>query len=734
MRRLVCVLSILLVLCVRAWAQAPASERRAVAPSQGALVPTPTRQGVRPAATDRPLAVRRVVLYKNGIGFFEHSGRVTGNQDVTVTFTSAQLDDALKSLTALDLGKGQIAGITYNSTAPLAQRLAHVSFRLGEKGDRAEFFRSVRGARLEVRTPRGTVQGRLLSVDQQDPVYGSSPDAQVVLMLASDTGQVTSLRVGPDTGVRLLDRDISSSVAQYLSTVADEYRRDERRVTIATRGTGARDIYVSYVSEVPVWKSTYRLLLPSGARTAPVLQGWAVVDNTVGEDWVDVEMALVAGAPQSFVQRLSQPHYLRRPVVALPTGVQLVPQTHEAGIASRSGAGGLASGVGGDNIVAPPPRPQAMFSLSESVSVTGTSPVIDTSSSTVFRAGIEDEMLAQLPAATGRSVGELFEYKLAERVTVRKNQSALVPIVKAEVEAERISVWNDQVGASRPLRAVWLTNSSGLTLDGGTVSIVDGGAFAGEGTIGSLVPGEKRLVSFARDLSMAVDAKPEPDRRRLVRVRATAGTIVEHRETCGQRVYTIRNDDRAPRTLVVEHPRRNGWTLTAAQSATESTPVAHRFRVTVPAASSSTLVVREVYPSEQRIETTDVTVAQVDLYATYSEVGPSAAAALRRLLELRDAASRLDATRAASERQAASIRVEQGHVRQNMGVLKGSEAERQLLQRYVRQLDEQENRLAALALEIADLTRQAQAARQVFETEAKGLALDMVLPGTQPCQ
>ena len=61
-----------------------------------------------PAATDtRDLPIRRVVLYKSGIGFFEHVGRVTGNQRISVPFTSAQLDDVLKTLTVLDLDGGR---------------------------------------------------------------------------------------------------------------------------------------------------------------------------------------------------------------------------------------------------------------------------------------------------------------------------------------------------------------------------------------------------------------------------------------------------------------------------------------------------------------------------------------------------------------------------------------------------------------------------------------------------
>src|SRR5438046_891632 len=103
-------------------------------------------------------------------------------------------------------------------------------------------------------------------------------------------------------------------------------------MTLTALGNGDRNVFVSYISEVPVWKSTYRIVFPDKPNEKPLLQGWAIVDNTVGEDWKNVELSLVAGAPQSFVQQLSQPYYIRRPEVPLPENAELTPQTHEATI------------------------------------------------------------------------------------------------------------------------------------------------------------------------------------------------------------------------------------------------------------------------------------------------------------------------------------------------------------------------------------------------------------------
>ena len=121
---------------------------------QAATAQSPTPPS-RPRAAATPpraeLPVRRVVLYKNGVGYFEHVGQVRDSGSVSIDFTSAQLDDALKSLTALDLGNGRITGIAYNSDAPIAQRLAASRLPVGDRTTLRELLTALRGARIEAR-------------------------------------------------------------------------------------------------------------------------------------------------------------------------------------------------------------------------------------------------------------------------------------------------------------------------------------------------------------------------------------------------------------------------------------------------------------------------------------------------------------------------------------------------------------------------------------------------------
>src|SRR5262249_24312448 len=146
-------------------------------------------------------------------------------------------------------------------------------------------------------------------------------------------GEMRNFDLGSGTSVRLAESDLSNDVSKYLTLLGTSRSHDLRRMTISSTGTGDHEVFISYISEIPVWKSTYCVILPEKANEKPLLQGWAIIDNTIGEDWKDVQLSLIAGAPQSFIQDISQPFYTRRPAVALPESMMLTPQTDEATLA-----------------------------------------------------------------------------------------------------------------------------------------------------------------------------------------------------------------------------------------------------------------------------------------------------------------------------------------------------------------------------------------------------------------
>ena len=733
----------------------------------------------RPAESSAPsgpqkLPLRRVVLYKSGIGYFEHDGHVRGNEDVEIDLTSGQLNDVLKSLTALDFSGGRIVGASYNSQEPAGHQLQSLPVPVAQNSTLSSLLQNLRGARLEVRTSGGLFTGRLLSVEEKVHTANGAVSRLDQISLLDDAGDVRSFALEPGVNVRFADRDLELELTRALGLLDSSHQEDTRHLVLSTAGTGDRQIRVSYISEVPVWKTTYRIVLPgptSPEGTMPLLQGWAVVDNTVGEDWNDVELSLAAGAPQSFIQQLSQPYYMQRPTVGLPRGVLLSPQTHASTLVSVTAGQQLLetqntiSGRSNTNLPMNSRSAVLLGALDPGSPIAGGSrnstfeglpkgtinttfdginaqdnilksgdgffalqdPRIDdveefgatTNANNAFHA-----LSASVNGAQGSLLGDLFEYKLRDRVTIHKNQSALVPIVQTEITAEKVALWNASLGMARPLRALWLTNFSSLVLDGGSFNVIEAGAFAGEGLIEAIHPGEKRLISYAADLAMQVVVKSEGAPEKLTRVRVLRGILIRTVQSRSKTIYTIRNEDTSQRTVIIEQPIRSGWKLAEDLKPAEETATAYRFRVEVKPKESRDFVVEETSPTSTEIRLNNLNQTMIETLTTRHELTPELENSLRQFVAKKDAIAKLDADLKEKQSELDSIAVDQNRVRENLQALKGTAEEKALAQRYVKELDEQETRLATLKKEILDLQAKRKQAHEELDDAIEHFTFD----------
>ena len=792
---------------------------RFLSPLFAFLLPLGLASQDRPADASANLPVKRVVLYKNGVGYFEHLGRVRDNQEVTVSFTSGQLNDVLKSLTVLDLNGGRITGVAYGSAAPVERQLSDLRIPTGDKTSLVEFLGALRGARLEVRNGSTVITGRLLSVERKTRISGGSTLEIDYLSLITDAGELHTTEISPAFSVRLLERSLAGQVERFLDLVSLAREPDTRKMVISTAGSGERNLFVSYISEAPVWKTTYRIVIGSKAGAKPLLQGWAIVDNTVGQDWENVDLSLVAGAPQSFIQNLSQPYYTQRPVIPLPEAVSTAPQTYESTlipggarltgtVSDPSGAAiagasvkafGANSALVGETTTNAAgawelqPLPEGAIRLevasqgfqraivrgvvasegksvrqdvrlrvaaaSESVEVSSAAQTASTSMSGVAGGrslgsgaalggrrgageggGIERGSGGgvgggvyrvgggnQEAAARGQELGDLFEYKLKEPITIPKNSSALVPVIQSAIGAEKVSVWNEQAGLRRPQRALWITNSSGLTLDGGSFSVLEEETFAGEGIFDPIRPDEKRLASYATDLALNVSSTLGSEQERVTRVRVHRGVMTQESEVREKKTYTFRNEDSSPRTVVVEHPVRSGYELRSAARPVETTAAWMRFRLEMGAKQTAALVVEEARPVVASFTISNIDSNLIGTFVQQRSIDKSVEEALRKVVAQKDAIASLEEQKNTRDEENQKIYDDQQRLRENMKSLKGSPEEKALVQRYVQQLNTQETRLETLRQEIAQLEARKDSAQADLDRMIEDLSFDVKL-------
>jgi hypothetical protein len=694
-----------------------------------------------PDAATTHLPVTHVSLYKNGVGFFEHTGRISGDATVTIDFTSGQLNDVLQSLTAIDLNGGRISGADYNSTTPLDQQLKNLPLALGSDPTALEFYNAIRGSRVEVHSGTVSITGRLLSMEERTvPAKPDGPDATTgvtrqFLTVIADTGETRTLELTPATSVRLLDTALHTDVTRYLQLLDANRSQGLRHLTLQDNGTGPRELKLSYISEVPIWKSTYRILLTDAATSAATqtatLQGWSVVDNTTGADWINVQLSLIAGAPQSFIQPLSQPIYSRRPEVPIAQEAQLTPQTFDSSIEGKATdsidafTGGQLQPMGG------PMANRATTAIGVGNGAGMLGGVYNLSVAAAPVVSYEDAVANSIaPTTTTAAFDDFFAYNLTEPVTILKNQSALVPILQSKVTADRVTLVSYMNGrVSQPLRALWVTNTSGLTLDRGSFSIVENGSFGGEGLLDPIHAGEKRLLSYAADQAVHVTAEDDKTSNHVTFLRGSRGVLNLHHADLHEVTLVLHNAAAAPRTVVSEVPVVSGWKLDSVANAAstdpkpvETTPTVYRYRTVLAPGETARLHIGSTRTGSTAYRLTNANDSQFEAILTQSGQNPALIAALQPILDARRKVADAQAAVDQTNKQLTALRSDEDRQRANITAL--ATADKSSRDRFVHDLNATEDAIAAAQKELTARTSALDAAKADLASRIDSFQID----------
>ena len=683
---------------------------------------------VAPQIQGQLLPLRRVILYSNGVAFIERRGFVSGNAEINLHFKQSQVDDVLKSMLVLDLGDGQIGAVSYNSSAPPSARLAEIPFSIeagtdvDSQGGLGGVLRQLQGARVVVTTATRSVAGAILTVEERksagDDKAGFTTQA---LVIATSAGDLASFPLSEVRSVRMVDEGARRDINEFANASASARRRDAKTIVISSDGVGRRELVVSYTIAAPIWKTTYRVVLDSTGK--PFFQGWAIVDNVSDEDWSEVSLSLFSGTPVSFIQPLQRPLYRFRPVIPIPEDLNLEPQLYDdeiganfgktpGGVGQNYGGGGAGGGMGageGRGI-----DPNRVFSGKEASGQT-----------TTLSDALSAEDSGIKTAATGKEVGDLFEYRIARPVTVRRDRSALIPILQTRMEGERVSIYREAERADRPMSGVRLKNTSPLTLEGGALTVIEGDAYAGEALIERLKPGEERFISFAVDLATLVNVKNDVGREPVFLVRVLDGIFQAHYYQAENKTYAITNQTDKPRTVYVEHPLRDGWRLTEeTPKPVEKTASAYRFRVELGARETVQLKVGERQALMDKYAVSNLTPRDLGVFVSRRYLDPTAQAALEKIISLKTEIAGIAAAVDELDREAAEIEKDQSRLRENIKALNETPDARSLIARYIAKANAQETRMEQLTGERRTKAAARQQLQSQLETAIRALTLD----------
>jgi hypothetical protein len=410
------------------------------------------------------------------------------------------------------------------------------------------------------------------------------------------------------------------------------------------------------------------------------------VDNTTGEDWNKVDLSLVSGRPISFISRLYEPRYVARQTAELPEDFPSAPVVYEGAV--EAGAQAYTNVDGQFKTPPPPPAPMKM------------APSAGLSLREQFQAAQPSTISA--PAA-GRELGELFEYHIPTPVTVRRNESAMLPFLQQKVDTRKLLIYSDP-SAAHPMDAAEISNSTGKTLDGGPITVYESGAYAGEALMETVKTGDRRLISYGVDLGTRISTQWDSKAEQLREVHARRGILTTRNAVVETRTYTIHNVDQKAKTLVIEHAARPEYNLLD-RKPSEKTSNAYRFEVKLAAGATEKFPVTEERVYERAFTITDLTPDVLFTYVRNKTFSDAARNQLEQIANLKQQVAAAGREKQSLESQITGVVADQERVRQNIGSLNQVNGQQQQVQAYAQRLSGQESQLASLRDRHAELEK-----------------------------
>ena len=667
------------------------------------------------------LPVREMVLYKHGVGFFVREGR-SDAETITLTFRRDEIDDVLKSLTVFDRAGGQVLGIHYQTPMDKATRLRNSSINLSNQASLHDLLRDLRGRQvtLEFESTSGTIEtvtGRVIGIDQDAAdkavkVYTAPHEASTSVSVFIDNGQVRVFRFDALRTLTIHDSLSEHDLSHFLDTSMSE---DTRRVVNVRLSEGAHDLYIAYVAPSPTWRVSYRIVAESdesGETGSALLQGWGLFDNRLEEDLEDVQVTLVAGQPISFQYDLYSSRIPQRPVVQDEARVAPGPvEFAGSALGDVSAEADIPDWLEG--LEAAPSRGGAAKKLRrrsarrEDVAKEDVSRLID-------RLGpVSPEQVAEstMTAMETKEVGEFFQYVVTTPVSVKRGESALVPIINADVNYNRELLYNREKLPHHPVVALRFDNTTGLTLERGPVTVVEDGDYKGEAVVPFTKDGNEVYLAYAVELGVRVTEKFEVSTEITGLNIENAFLVFEEYYVHGV-TYVLENTTPKSLKVTIEEGVNANFELFDTSPPDVETANERRWKVDVPARGKAEFT-RKHRRLRQRTE--EVRSLDYQNLSKFLENRWLEQSTFDQLSDMLDNLGLIDRARDRQEELIAernAIYEQQEQLRRNMGSLQRTGQEAALRDRILGQLENSQDRLEAIEREYDDLSR------QIIEAEA----------------
>jgi hypothetical protein len=646
-----------------------------------------------------------MVLFKHGVAYLERSGPAEGSFELS--FKRDEMNDVLKSLAVwVARGDAQVGALAFEKPEDPEKALEERRLSHAWEHTLVGVLGAARGRRVAVQVDGAMHEGEVVGAQV---AKGSQGEERRSLLLRGAEDTIDVIDLARVRTVRLLEPSSRADLAFFLDRRRAATSGDSRTVRVAITGR-AEDLRVSYVIPAPTWRVSYRL---ARGKDATVLMAWGIVHNPADEDLDDIELTLTTGQPVSFTIDLYNPKNVRRAVVeessravaAGPTsferarGAKMAKSAGDLSAVAAGPVGGAAPGA------APAPMAPAAFAPPPPAPA---------------RAALVDALAAAEGTASYEDRGELFEYRVGQRVSLARGSSAMVPLLGTSIEARKERIWRDGSPLAPDL-VLSFRNATGAVLEEGPAVVYDEDVYAGEAMLPYSPRGAEVKLAFAKDLGVRCK-RTSVHKTITTAVRLSEGFLAQEQRREEHHELSAESDHAEPVDVVFELPKVTGRTIAAEHAQPiEETSSFRRFLLTVPPHGKASARVVEQWHESQRYEYARLTSQALAWWLENRFLDRATFDALSDVVAAQSEGQQLDARRTRVEREQNDAYTKQTKIAEQLKVLKEGGPEGELRLRYVRELQEEQDKVNACEKEIRALRDGAERARQRAEETLRRL-------------
>ena len=540
----------------------------------------------------------RVELFPAGQGVFEYESAETGDVELMLSLSRHELDDLLKSLVLKGFDSVRV---DYELNADRHNIVSQVLSSEKSK-TRAELLQGLKGHAIQLTEKLNSMSGVIVAVELQSDQEHMGKEIEVIT-LRTEKGLEQHV-LSTTTKILFADKSVQSQLDQSLSNLTKPIAtRSPATLKLKKKVPGPAGL--AFQTETAAWKCSYRIAKIDGEYQLVVA---AVIDNTSGMDWIDVELVLIVDQPLGFHAPLSTVYRAQRANMPIPSPFSAAPPALAAGPKrnlgelladepmenSRGGAKTGFGGVGMGGMGGMAGGGMGGMGGSMGGAFGGYTPPQSDGSSTAHD-GESRDVASQLGMSF--PVGDLSRGIAGKRVHIRlpnvsiragTSESVFLPAIPRIIDDVRVYVAS--VSKKQPLSAFQITLQDSYQLPGGPGTVWSDSGYAGDIMFPRLVAQVPQLVTYALDTSLEITSEIQLEHStkttyRMDREDTLIGTKVSERLVR----YSLTNESQAAQSVWIEHqPTERNWTPERDEKQVQkSEPTSFRYSVVVPGKSTA---------------------------------------------------------------------------------------------------------------------------------------------------